>query len=336
MTDQALPLVDISRFRDAGARAAFLADLRSAAHDVGFFYVAGHGISQDVTSGVLGAAREFFALPLERRLEIENVNSPHFRGYSRVGTERTAGAADQRDQIDVGPERPALADVPPDKPYLRLVGPNQWPSGAPGLRPALLAWLAEADRVSREILRALAAALGQPDDYFDGWFDDEANVHVKVIRYPAREQVDSGQGVGAHKDYGWLTLLLQDELGGLQVEALDGSWIDARPLPGAFVVNIGELLEVATQGYLRATRHRVVSPTGRERFSIPVFLDPRLDAVVEPLPLPADLAAQARGVEDDPDNPLLAQYGEKSLLGWLRSHPRVAERWHPDLLAPSA
>lgn len=335
MTQQSLPFVDISRFADPDLRTTFLADLRSAAHDVGFFYVVGHGIPAEVTSGVLEAAREFFSLPLEQRLEIENVNSPHFRGYSRVGTERTAGAADQRDQIDIGPERAALTDIPPDKAYLRLVGPNQWPSGAPGLRPAVLAWLAEADRVAREVLRALAAALGQPDTYFDSWFDDEANLHVKVVRYPAREHVESAQGVGAHKDYGWLTLLLQDELGGLQVEVLDGAWIDARPVPGAFVVNIGELLEVATQGYLRATRHRVVSPAGRERFSIPVFLDPRLDAVVEPLTLPADLAARARGVEDDPDNPLLAQYGEKSLIGWLRSHPRVAERWHPDLLPTS-
>jgi len=333
MSDQSLPLVDVSRFRDPAQREAFLADLRHAAHDVGFFYVVGHGIAPGVTDGVMAAAREFFALPLEQRLEIENVNSPHFRGYSRVGTERTGGAADQREQIDVGPEREAPSDIPSDKPYLRLVGPNQWPSAAPGLRPAVLRWLDEADRVAREVLRALSAALGQPETYFDAWFDDEAYPHVKVVRYPAREQVASGQGVGAHKDYGWLALLLQDDLGGLQVEAADGSWIDARPVPGAFVVNIGELLEVATQGYLRATRHRVVSPEGRERFSIPFFLDPRLDAVVEPLQLPAELATEARGVEDDPDNPLLAQYGAKCLLGWMRSHPAVAERWHRDLVA---
>ena len=95
------------------------------------------------------------------------------------------------------------------------------------------------------------------------WFDDEAHTHVKVAHYPGREQVESDQGVGAHKDYGWLALLLQDDLGGLQVEAKDGSWIDAVPMPGAFVFNIGEMLEVATQGYLRATRHRVVSPPAR-------------------------------------------------------------------------
>ncbi|MGZ4603986.1 MAG: isopenicillin N synthase family dioxygenase [Kineosporiaceae bacterium] len=328
-----LPLVDISRLRDPGRREAFLTDLRHAAHDVGFCYVTGHGVPREVTDAVLEAAREFFALPVEQRLEIENLKSPHFRGYSRVGTERTAGAADQRDQIDVGPERPALADVPADKPYLRLVGPNQWPDAVPSLKPAVLRWLDEADRVSREVLRALAAALGQPEEYFDGWFDDEAHLHVKVVRYPARAEVESDQGVGAHKDYGWLALLLQDDLGGLQVEAADGSWIDARPIRGTFVVNIGELLEVATQGYLRATRHRVVSPAGRERFSVPVFLGPRLDAVVQPLQLPPELAREARGVEDDPDNPLLAQYGEKSLIGWLRSHPAVAQRWYADVLA---
>jgi isopenicillin N synthase-like dioxygenase len=335
MGDQSLPLVDLRRFRDPAQREAFLAALRHAAHDVGFFYVAGHGIPPEVTSGVLDAARQFFALPLEQRLEIENVNSPHFRGYSRVGTERTAGAADQRDQIDIGPERPALTEVPRDKPYLRLIGPNQWPSGAPALKPAVLAWLAEADRASREVLRALAVALGQRETYFDRWFDDEANLHVKVVRYPAREYVESAQGVGAHKDYGWVTLLLQDELGGLQVEARDARGSTRARFLARFVVNIGELLEVATQGYLRATRHRVVSPAGRERFSIPVFLDPRLDAVVEPLSLPPELAAEARGVENDPDNPLLAQYGQKSLLGWVRSHPAVAQRWHsPTSSAP--
>src|SRR3954469_1663055 len=331
-----LPLVDISRFRspDPAVREAFLADLRSAAHDVGFFYVSGHGIPPEVTSGVLEAAREFFALPLEQRLEIENVNSPHFRGYSRVGTERTAGAADQRDQLDIGPERPAVDPLPADKPSLAPVGPNQRRAAAPSLEPAVRNWLDEANRVSREVLRALAAALGQPDSYFDEWFDDEAHLHVKVVRYPGREQVESDQGVGAHKDYGYLAFLLQDDLGGLQVEAKDGAWIDATPIPGAFVFNIGELLEIATGGYLRATRHRVVSPpAGRERFSVPLSLGPRLDAVVEPLTLPPELAARARGVDDDPDNPILPEYGTKTLLGWIRSHPRVAERWWPELTA---
>jgi Isopenicillin N synthase and related dioxygenases len=332
---ESLPVVDLSRFRAGpGERAAFLDELRSAAHDVGFFYVSGHGVPPAVTREIEELARRFFALPLEQRLEIENVHSPQFRGYSRTGTEHTGGAADWREQIDVGLERPAVTPGPDDPDWVRLTGPNQWPSALPELRPAVLRWQAEMLRVSQEVLRALAASLGQDEGYFDAWFDDESAIHLKIVHYPGRPAPDVEQGVGAHKDYGYLALLQQDDVGGLQVETADGRWIDATPLPGAFVVNIGEMLEIATQGYLTATRHRVISPPpGVDRYSIPFFLAPRLDAVVEPLQLPAELAAQARGVSTDPDNPLLAHYGENALIGWLRSHPRVAERHWADVLA---
>jgi isopenicillin N synthase-like dioxygenase len=301
---------------------------------VGFFYVTGHGVPASMQDEILGAARSFFALPQEQRLEIENVNSPQFRGYTRTGTEYTAGNADWREQIDIGPEREAL-DTSPDQPaYLRLIGPNQWPSAQPELRSVVLPWQAEALRVSREVLRALAAALGQDEGYFDQWFDDEAAVHVKIVHYPPRAARDADQGVGAHKDYGYLALLQQDEVGGLQVQREDGEWIDVSPVPDTFVFNIGEMLEIATQGYLRATQHRVVSPQpGVDRYSIPFFLGPRLDAVVEPLQLPEELAERIRGVTDDPDNPLLAAFGENAVVGWIRSHPRVAERWWADVLA---
>lgn len=330
-----LPIIDLSRFRDPAAdRETFLAEPRRAAHEIGFFYVGGHGVPRSVTEGIAELARRFFALPLERRLEIENVHSPQFRGYTRVDTEHTGGRADHREQIDIGPEREALDLGPGDPDYLRLVGPNQWPSALPELREVVLAWQAEALRVSREVLRALAAALGQPEVYFDGWFDAEAAVHVKIVHYPPRQTPASDQGVGSHKDYGYLALLQQDDVGGLQVQASDGSWIDATPMPGTFVFNIGEMLEIATQGYLKATRHRVLSPpAGVDRYSIPFFLGPRLDAVVEPLRLPRELAAGATGVADDPGNPLHAEFGENALVGWLRSHPRVAERWWSDVLA---
>ncbi|MFG2133301.1 isopenicillin N synthase family dioxygenase [Streptomyces sp. NPDC048751] len=321
----ALPVIDISRFRAPDAdRDTFLAELRSAAHEVGFFYVTGHGVSAALRQEVLTAVRRFFAVPEEQRLE---------NGYSRTGTEYTAGSADWREQIDIGPERAALETGPDDPDYLRLIGPNQWPSALPELRDIVLRWQADALRVSREVLRALAAALGQDEGYFDQWFDDEVAVHVKIVHYPPRAAEDADQGVGAHKDYGYLALLQQDEVGGLQVQHQDGTWIDAVPVPGAFVFNIGEMLEIATQGYLKATQHRVVSPRpGIHRYSIPFFLGPRLDAVVKPLQLPAELAALSRRVTDDPDNPLLAAFGENAVTGWLRSHPRVAERWWSDVL----
>jgi isopenicillin N synthase-like dioxygenase len=288
-------------------------------------------VPDELLRRAMATAREFFALPEADRREIENLNSPQFRGYTRTGTEHTHGAPDRREQIDIGPERAALNPGPDEPAYLRLVGPNQWPSALPVLRPTVLAWQDEALRVSREVLRALAAALGQDEGYFDGWFDAEATVHVKLVHYPGRATPDGDQGVGAHKDYGYLALLQQDEVGGLQVRDPSGAWIDVTPLPGAFVFNIGEMLEIATRGYLKATDHRVLSPAaGTDRYSIPFFLGPRLDAVVEPLDLPPELAARARGVTQDPDNPLLAAFGENALVGWLRSHPRVAQRWWPE------
>ncbi|MCU1684354.1 MAG: Iron/ascorbate-dependent oxidoreductase [Amycolatopsis sp.] len=332
VSETTLPLIDISRFRVSGARAEFLAELRHAAHDVGFFYVVGHGVPKNLMTSMFDVARDFFALPLGQRLAIENVSSPQFRGYTRVGTEHTGGSPDWREQIDIGPERAARRLEPGDPAWTGLIGPNQWPAALPELRETTLAWQAEALRVSREVLRALAAALGQGEDYFDTWFDAEASTHVKIVQYPGRPDENSDQGVGVHKDYGYLALLQQDDVGGLQVQASDGSWIDAKPVPGAFVFNIGEMLEIATQGYLTATRHRVVSPpVGVKRLSVPFFLGPRLDAVVEPLQLPPELAAASRGVSQEKGNPLLAAFGENALVGWLRSHPRVAARWWSDV-----
>jgi isopenicillin N synthase-like dioxygenase len=179
----------------------------------------------------------------------------------------------------------------------------------------------------------VALALGQPAEWFEPWFDENTHDHLKVIRYPGSAVRRGDQGVGAHKDYGWLALLLQDELGGLQVQALDGQWLDAPPIQGTFVINIGEMLEIVSGGYLRATVHRVVSPeTTLDRISIPFFPGPRLDAVVPRITLPDELAAQARGVEADPANPMSAHYGENALKGWLRAHPKVAQRYWSDAL----
>jgi len=335
MTDApAIPVLDISRFRGTPVeREAFLADLRHAAHDVGFLYVVGHGVEQKIVDDVFAAAAAFFALPLEQRQAIDNLTSPQFRGYTRVGHEHTNGRPDRREQLDIGVERPALEVGPDDPAYLRLIGPNQWPEGQPELKRAVLAHQDAAERVSKEVLGAFAVALGQDEHYFEQWFDDESHNHLKVIRYPGRGDEPDDQGVGAHKDYGFLALLVQDDFGGLQVQSLDGQWLDAAPLAGSFVLNIGEMLEVMTQGYLRATVHRVVSPTGDvDRYSVPFFLGPRLDAEVPVMPLPPELAAESRGVDQDPDNPLLAHFGENTLKGWLRAHPKVAEVWWSDVL----
>lgn len=336
MPELNLPILDLSLLeRGPDAAARFRDDLRAATRDVGFFYLTGTGISPALEERLLRAARDFFALPEAEKLAIENLTSPHFRGYTRVGGELTQGRVDWREQIDIGPEREAIVDA--DGPgYNRLVGPNLWPAAQPELREVVSEWHDHLTGVARTLLRAWALSLGAEEEYFDRHFGDPQTL-IKIVRYPGKDDPTPQQGVGAHKDSGVLTLLwVEPGKGGLQVER-DGEWVDAPPVPGAFVVNIGELLEYATQGYLTATNHRVISPRyPDERISVPFFFNPALDAVLPIIDLPADLAADARGVSQDPTNPIHATYGENALKSRLRAHPDVAARWHPNLVTAHA
>lgn len=332
-TPVAIPQLDLSRF-DAGetSRAAFLHDLGVAARDVGFFYLTGHGIAPGLPGELLEVTRRFFALPEAEKLAIEMVNSPHFRGYNRVARELTRGTPDWREQIDIGAERPAVPRNAGLPAWVRLQGPNQWPESLPELRATVTRWQSAALEVAHRLLRAFSLALGQGADALEALYRDEPHYLVKLIRYPGRDATGSDQGVGAHKDSELLTLLLQDSHGGLQVQTPQG-WVQVTPRPDTLVVNIGELLELASNGYLRATLHRVTTPpAGLERISAAFFLGARLDATVPLLQLPAALAAQAHGPESDPHNPLFRNVGQNYLKGRLRSHPDVARRHYPDLV----
>ena len=335
-TPAALPLLDLRRLdQGAGQRAAFLAELRECARDFGFFYVTGHGVEPALTTDVLGWARRFFALADHEKNAIAMVNSPHFRGYTRVGLEHTRARPDWREQIDIGAERPALPEDPA-APWKRLQGPNQWPRTLPGLRLAVLRWQTEATALAIRLVRSFAAALGQDEEVFAPIYRDRPTQLLKIIRYPGREAGQDDQGVGPHKDGGFITVLLQDTQAGLQVETGQG-WIDAPPVPGTFIINVGEALEAASNGYLRANVHRVVSPpAGTDRLSVAFFLGADLDSTVPLLTLAPELAAQARGVTQDPQNPIFREVGRNTLKGRLRSHPDVARRHHADLLVGAA
>ncbi|ETA01549.1 hypothetical protein CcI156_12905 [Frankia sp. CcI156] len=263
--DAALPVLDLREFdpgTDPAVRSRFLERLRETCHDVGFFYLVGHGIGDTLFREVEEVTRAFFALPEADRMAIAMTRSPHFRGYTPLGGELTNGRADRREEIDLG----------------------------------------------------------------------EAT--IKAIHYPPSGPGCDHQGVGTHRDFGLLTFVLQDAVGGLQVER-DGCFFDVPHLPGALVVNLGEMLQLATHGYLKATVHRVISPpAGVRRFSVIYFFNPRLDATLTPIDLPAELAAQATGGHSaDPDNPILATYGENILKVRLRAHADVAQLHHADLLA---
>ncbi|HEX7236136.1 MAG TPA: 2-oxoglutarate and iron-dependent oxygenase domain-containing protein [Gammaproteobacteria bacterium] len=332
----ALPVIDLAPFMAAPRSAAgdrLVAQLREACHGPGFCYLVGHGVPRDLDAAVMSIAHEFFALPEAERRALAIANSPHFRGYTVLGGEVTKGVNDWREQLDVGPEERAAVVRRGDPAWLRLRGPNQWPRRLPAMQPAVLTWMRAMDRVGLAVLRALALGLGQPMGYFDGAVLPRGDPHLKIIRYPAQPRgTDADQGVGMHHDSGLVSFVLQDEVGGLQV-ALDGALVDATPEPGTYVMNLGEMLQAATNGYLRATKHRVQSPpSGRERLSVAYFFHPKLDCVFAPIALPPELAAHARGGQNvDPNDPIFATFGDNYLKIRLRSHPDVARAHYSDL-----
>ena len=239
---------------------------------------------------------EFFAKPEADRLAIVNTNTPHFRGYTRLGMEHTNGVSDWRDQIDIGPEHEPIEIGPGDPVWLRVRGPNQWPPSVPAMEPTVTGWMDEMAELGSAVLRAIALGLGQKADFFVDVTTPNPEVLVKIIRYPAQSvDHDTGQGVGLHHDSGLLSFIMQDEVGGLQVQIGD-ELVDATPIPGALVLNIGEMLQIATDGYLRATKHRVVSPPpDRQRISVAYFFNPKMEATMPQIPLPPALAALATG-----------------------------------------
>jgi isopenicillin N synthase-like dioxygenase len=330
----ALPIADLAGFYRGGEdRAAFLEGLREILHKHGFFYLRGHGVSPSLIQDALAASKRFFALPLEEKLEIEMLHSPHFRGYSRPGAEYTRAKRDWREQLDINTEAEALEDASNRNAWKRLVGPNQWPRRQPELKPLLLSYQAEVTRVGIVALRAISAALGLEEDAFEDLYRPLPNQLLKIVRYPGRDSAETSQGVGPHKDSGLVTVLLQDTVEGLQVQTEDGVWVDAPPIPGTFVINTGEQLELATSGYIRANVHGVTAPpAGVERFSIAFFLGARPGATVFLVELPAELKARQRGITIDPQNPLFVEAGRNELKSRLRSHPDVARRHHGDLL----
>ena len=331
-----LPVIDLAPFMAApqsGAGRELVARLRDACHGPGFCYLVGHGVPAELDAAVMRVAREFFALPEAERRALAIANSPHFRGYTVLGGERTKGVSDWREQLDVGAEEPAAVVKRSDPPWRRLRGPNQWPARLPEMQTIVTKWMHAMDRVGLAVLRALALGLGQPLEHFDSVVLPRGDPHLKIIRYPAQQrEADTGQGVGMHHDSGLVSFVLQDDVGGLQVE-LDGALVEATPRPGTYVMNLGEMLQAATNGYLRATKHRVQSPpSGRERLSVAYFFHPRLDAVFAPIALPPELAAQTRGGQNtDPNDPIFATFGDNYLKIRLRSHRDVALAHYADL-----
>lgn len=331
-----LPELNISPYlADPGSNRAseFIDKLRETCHGPGFFYLAGHGVSEQANAATMAIANQFFELPLSEREAIAIGKSAGFRGYTLLKNERTNGRVDWRDQLDVGPEEPLPDLSPRDEPWQRLRGPNQWPASLPDMATTINSWMTQMHPVGLALMRALASGLGKQADFFDSRMDPDPYTRVKIIRYPSQpEKGGSGQGLGLHNDSGLITMILQDSIPGLQVMS-HGKLVDVECRPGTFVVNLGEMIQAATNGYLRATAHQVVSPPpGKQRISIAYFINPRLDARFESIELPKALAAKASGAQNvDSGNPVYASYGTNTLKTRMRSHPDVKARFYSDV-----
>ena len=266
-----IPLIDL---RDGQAMAARAID--AACRDTGFFCVTGHGVSPDLIDSLHKTARSLFALPPAAKERVEmSVGGRAWRGWFPLGGEVTNGIPDRKEGYYFGQELPATDQRVRDG--WALHGANLFPQELPELRRIVLSWIAEMTRLGHLVLELVGLGLGLSADWFQNNLTADPTVLFRIFHYPA---TGPGQwGVAEHTDYGLLTLLLQDDCGGLQVKGRAG-WVDVAPVANTFVCNIGDMLERMTGGRYRSTAHRVHNTSGRDRLSFPFFIDPSWNARV--------------------------------------------------------
>lgn len=284
-----IPVIDMAPLSggDHAAIASVGQALLDAAQRVGFFYVRNHAVPQPLIDRVYGLSRRFFALPPEVKQSVR-INALH-RGFLAIGAARMYDKAriDLKESFIWGPELGLDdPDVAAGKP---LMGPNQWPAVMPELAPTFMDYSRAVMDCGRSLLRGFAVSLGLDPDFFRERFAKPL-ARCSLIYYPPQPP-ESGSdqfGVAPHTDYGGLTLLNQDDTGGLQVRTRSGEWVTALPIPGTFVVNIGDLMARWTNDRFVSTPHRVVNSSGRARYSMGVFFDPAFDTVIDPRELRPD------------------------------------------------
>jgi len=284
-----IPVIDVAAMLAGrpGALENCAAALRHAYEDVGFWFCTGHGVGQDVVDAVFAAAARFHALPLEEkmRLRIDHHN---------IGYLPMKGSTTRHSQINPN-NKPNLneaffikRDLPADHPDVlaarRFRGMNRWPADLPGFRETCIAYCEAMEKLALSLLPMYACALGLPAGFFAPAFV-EPQYTLRVSHYPQQEVVRENEfGLAPHTDTSFMTMLAQNEVPGLAVQTASGRWIDAPVIPGAFLVNSGDLLRRWSNDRFRATPHRVINRSGQERYAIPFFFDTSIDYPMTCLP----------------------------------------------------
>lgn len=282
-----IPVIDFGPMRsdDPAARAAVGEAVRKACTEVGFFYATNHGMPQEVIDDTFAAAHRFFDLPKDAKQAISVEKSDAMRGYTPLLGENT----DPDNNGDLHEGFDLALDLPLDDPDVAAgvfgYAPNQWPEGLDGFRDALMTYHSEARTFGTRIFEAFALALELDENFFADAIT-KPMAHMRVLHYPDQTAAsgDKQIGIGAHSDYECFTILCTDDVPALQVLNSAGTWVQAPPIPGAFIVNVGDLMARWTNNYFQSTVHRAINTSGKRRYSIPFFFGVNSKEVVEVLP----------------------------------------------------
>lgn len=278
-----VPVLDLAPLTNGGDISGLARQLDDACRNTGFFYVSNHGVPEAVTNAIFGATRRYFALPPEQR-EAHVMDPVYRRGFMKQGINQHPGfQPDLKESYEIGVDLPE--DDPDVKAGLPLHAPNKWPEELPWLREASEEYFAATKALGDRMLKLIAVALDLPEDHFLQ-YTKKPMVQMRLFHYPpqAPTSPDNEFGVAPHTDYGMITLLNQDPIGGLELQKRDGEWVRAPYIDGTFVVNIGDLFQRWTNDRYVSNSHRVVNRTGKERYSIPMFYNLDYHAPIECLP----------------------------------------------------
>ena len=277
-----IPVIDVSSLAEQSPSPALYSSFYDAYHHLGFGYIVNHGIDPALVDSVFEASRNFHAMPLKEKMKIA-LDHKH-RGYIAIDTSTDVNSKlaevkkpnQSASFMMMREDREERADV-------YLSGPNQWPA-LDGFRPVLEAFNAELERLARKLMRVALLSAGVKDLSVMEKFD-EPTTWLRLLHYPPLPQGSPTDlyGSAPHTDFGCLTILVQDDIGGLQVQSPEGHWLDVPKMKNSFVVNVGDMLHRMTNGLLRSTPHRVINRSGRERYSCPFFYDPHVSLDVAPL-----------------------------------------------------
>ncbi|MDZ8186953.1 MAG: 2-oxoglutarate and iron-dependent oxygenase domain-containing protein [Nostoc sp. ChiSLP02] len=281
-----VPVIDISTLiYQTNNSCDLIADqIRQACQDYGFFYIIGHGVNEQLQEQLENLSQEFFAQDIETKLKIRMaLGGRAWRGYFPVGNELTSGKPDLKEGIYFGTEleenHPLVQAGTP------MHGSNLFPSNIPQFRETVLEYIEAMTKLGHTLMSGIALSLGLEKSYFADRYTKDPLILFRIFNYPPNSSLSKSEwGVGEHTDYGVLTILKQDNIGGLQVKSKSG-WIDAPPIPNSFVCNIGDMLDRMTRGLYRSTPHRVKNLSTSNRLSFPFFFDPNFNVEVKPIEL---------------------------------------------------